>query len=38
MSSLLKPQAPVKADILRLRCKKEELIEINNNLGEMFEK
>ncbi len=41
ISPLLKPQtrtAPVKADIWRLRCEKEELIEINNILSGALEK
>ncbi|ENW17110.1 hypothetical protein [Acinetobacter haemolyticus] len=41
ISPLLKSQtrtAPVKADIWRLRCEKEELIEINNVLSDALEK
>ena len=41
ISPLLKSQtrtAPVKADIWRLRCEKEELIEINNILSGALEK
>ena len=41
ISPLLKSQtrtAPVKADIWRLRCEIEELIEINNILGGVLEK
>ena len=41
ISALLKSQtrtAPVKADIWRLRCEKEELIEINNILSGELEK
>lgn len=41
ISPLLKSQtrtAPVKADIWRLRCEKEELIEINRTLSGALEK
>lgn len=41
ISPLLRSQtrsAPVKADIWRLRCEKEELIEINNILSGALEK